>query len=135
MIILDTSALYAFLRADDPMSLTVQAALQGEPVVVVSPYVLAEIDYLVMSRFGVTAELRMLEELASGAYDLAVMGSSDLLACTRVIEQFADQRVGLADASIVVLAERYGTHRIATLDRRHFSVLRALDGRPFDLLP
>ena len=135
MIILDTSALYAFLRADDPMNRPLQDALQSEPVVVVSPFVLAEIDDLLLTRYGVSAEIRMLEELASGSYDLAVVGSSDLLACARVIEQFADQRVGLTDASIVVLADRYRTNRIATLDRRHFSVLRGLDGRPFDILP
>lgn len=135
MIIVDTSALYAFLRVDDPMRAALHSALRDEPVLVISPYVLAELDYLLLTRYGVSAELRMLEELASGGYDLAVLGSSDLLACARLIEQFADQRVGLTDASIVVLADRYRTRRIATLDRRHFAVLRGLDGRPFDILP
>jgi predicted nucleic acid-binding protein len=52
-----------------------------------------------------------------------------------VIENFADQQIGLADASMVVLAGRYRSRAIATLDRRHFSVLRTLDGHAFEILP
>jgi predicted nucleic acid-binding protein len=52
-----------------------------------------------------------------------------------VIEQYADLRIGVTDASIVVLADRYGTDRVLTLDVRHFRALSTLDGRPFTLLP
>lgn len=43
--------------------------------------------------------------------------------------------MGLADASLVVLAHRYGTDRLLTLDERHFRVLRTREGQPFRLLP
>jgi len=39
------------------------------------------------------------------------------------------------DASLIVLADRHRTRSVLTLDHRHFRVLRALDGRPIDLLP
>ena len=52
-----------------------------------------------------------------------------------VIEQYRDQSIGVTDASIVVLAARYGTASVLTLDRRHFEVLRPLDGGHFRLLP
>ena len=42
---------------------------------------------------------------------------------------------GPADASLVVLADRFATRRLLTLDRRRFSVVRALDGAPFELPP
>lgn len=135
MIILDTSALYALLRAEDPACRAVYDALRDEPVRVVSPYVVAELDYLFLTRYGVQPELQVLEELASGEYDLAVLGAADLLACTAVLARYADQEIGVTDASLVVLADRYGTDRICTLDRRHFGLLRSLDGRPFTLLP
>lgn len=135
MIILDTSALYALLRAEDPMQQAVLDVVRRAPVRVVSPYVVAELDYLFLTRYGVSAELQVLEELASGAFDLAALSSADLLGCTRVITEFSDHAVGVTDASLVVLADRYRTRRIVTLDRRHFSVLRGLDGRPFELLP
>jgi predicted nucleic acid-binding protein len=43
--------------------------------------------------------------------------------------------VGITVASLVVLADRYQTRTICTLDRRHFSVLRTLDDQPFDIVP
>lgn len=52
-----------------------------------------------------------------------------------VIGKYSDQDIGLADASLVVLAHQYETHHILTLDHRHFGVVRALDGGPFHLLP
>ena len=52
-----------------------------------------------------------------------------------MIASYRDQEIGVADASIVVLAERYRTRAIASLDRRHFDVLRPLDGRYFEVLP
>jgi predicted nucleic acid-binding protein len=48
---------------------------------------------------------------------------------------YADLDPGLADLSIVVLAARLGTTRIATFDARHFRVLRPLSGGSFALLP
>ena len=51
------------------------------------------------------------------------------------MERYGDQAIGVADASIVVLADRYATRRVLTLDRRHFEVVRAADGAPFQLLP
>jgi hypothetical protein len=52
-----------------------------------------------------------------------------------VIGQYRDLELGLADASIVVLAERYGTVEILSLDERHFRALTGPDGRSFRLLP
>lgn len=101
----------------------------------VSPFVLAELDYLVAKRFGVSAEIQALEVLSSGAFDHATLGAADVVACCAVIDRYRDLNVGLTDASLVVLAARYGTDRVCTLDRRHFQVLRMLDGRPFTVLP
>ncbi len=41
----------------------------------------------------------------------------------------------MTDASIVVLAQKYRTDRVLTLDRRHFTVLRTASDAPFILLP
>ena len=59
----------------------------------------------------------------------------DVQAARKVIARYRDQAFGLADASIVVLARRYSTRRVATLDRRHFTVLRPLSGGRFSILP
>lgn len=135
MIVADTSGLLALFNAREPRHDEVRAAVERDPDVVVSPYVVAELDYLVATRLGVDAELRVLNELAGGAYHLADVGETELRAAVAVIERYRDQEIGVADASLVVLASRYRTTSILTLDRRHFSVLRPLDGGRFRLLP
>ena len=135
-MILDTSALLAYFDADEPDHQAVAALLENtdEPLVV-SPYVVAELDYLVASRLGVTAELAVLAELAGGAWDLPAVDAEGLAGARAVVERYADQRVGVADASNVVLAARYRTQTIVTLDRRHFDVLHPLSGGRFTVLP
>ena len=60
--------------------------------------------------------------------------TNDRVEWTKTIHNLAGN-IGLADASIVVLANRYDTDRVLTLDERHFRALRTLDGKPFTLLP
>jgi uncharacterized protein len=135
-VIVDTSALLAFFDTDEPDHAAVAAILETatEPLVV-SPYVLAELDYLVSSRLGVSAGLSVLSELAGGAWDLAALDTADLEEARAVVERYADQSIGLADASIVVLAARYQTRTVVSLDRRHFGVVRPIDGGSFEILP
>lgn len=135
-MIVDTSALLAFFDTDEPDHEAVSAVLGGatEPLVV-SPYVVAELDYLVAFRLGVSAELAALQELTGGAWDLPAIDVEELVKARAVIERYADQNIGVADASNVILAERYRTRTIVTLDRRHFDVLRPLGGGRFRILP
>jgi predicted nucleic acid-binding protein len=102
---------------------------------VVSPYVVAELDHLVASRLGVAAEMAVLAELAGGSWDLPAIDAEGLRDARAVIERYTDQRIGVADASNVVLAARYRTQTIVTLDHRHFDVLRPLAGGRFTVLP
>lgn len=135
-MIVDTSALLAFFDRDEPDHAAVVHAIDAatEPLVV-SPYVVAELDYLVGSRLGTAAELVVLDELAGGAWELAGFGTDDVAKARAVIERYVDQSIGIADASNVVLASRYRTRILVTLDHRHFDVLRPLDGGHFELLP
>jgi predicted nucleic acid-binding protein len=135
-VIVDTSALLAFFDTDEPdhAAVTTIVNTATEPLVV-SPYVVAELDYLVASRLGISAELAVLRELAGGAWDLAVFGTEDLAQAHAVVESYADQSIGLADASNVILAACYQTRTVVTLDRRHFAVVRPIDGGSFKILP
>jgi hypothetical protein len=135
-LIVDTGALLAFFDTDEPDHLAVSAVLVGatEPLVV-SPYVVAELDYLVAPPLGVSAELAVLRELTGGAWDLPAVDVDELAKARTVIERYPDQNIGLADASNVILAERYRTRTIVTLDHRHFDVLRPLSGGRFRILP
>ena len=135
-MIADTSGLLALFNRTEPLHGEVQRVVDAatEPLVV-SPYVIAELDYLVATRIGVDAELSVLEELASGAYDVAAFDAEALAQATSVIARYHDQAVGVADASLVVLADRHRTRELLTLDHRHFDVVRPLSGGRFKLLP
>lgn len=135
-MIADTSALFALFDGDDPAHAALVAAVDGltEPLAV-SPFVVAELDYLVMTRIGVEAELEVLAELARPTFDIVQLATPDLEAAARVIKRYHDQSIGLADAHQVVMAERLGTRDILTLDRRHFDVLRPLQGGRFRVTP
>jgi len=134
--IADTSGLLALFNAAEPEHETVRHLVADlDDPVVVSPYVVAELDYLVATRVGVDAELAVLAELAGGAYELAQLDAADVARASLVIERYRDQAVRLADASIVVLADRHRTREILTLDHRHFDVLRPLSGGRFKLMP
>ena len=74
-------------------------------------------------------------ELAGGAWELPAFEAADLAAARELIERYADQSIGLADASIVILAARYRTKTIVTLDRRHFDIVRPFGGGRFTVLP
>jgi predicted nucleic acid-binding protein len=52
-----------------------------------------------------------------------------------LIEQYADLPLGGTDASLVVIAERLGVDTVATLDHRHFRVVRPKHTAAFTLLP
>jgi uncharacterized protein len=97
--------------------------------------IVAEADRLVGARGGRAAPTALRADLSAGAY-LVDWWQAAIPATVRVAERYADLGIGLADASLVVLAERLGTVEIATLDERHFRAIRPLDGLPaFRLLP
>ena len=106
---------------------------EADPLAI-SPFVLAELDYLTARIAGVDAELSVLAEMSSGAFEIAGFDAVDLVRAHSVIERYRDPQLALTDASLVVLAAKYGGHAIATFDERRFGVLQSLSGKPFRLL-
>ena len=136
MIILDTSGLLAALDASQRHHAAAVAALRAaDPPWVLSPFVLAELDYLLASRVGESAERALLSEVGREVYRLESFQSDDITAAERVIAKYAALEIGLADASVVVLAARYGVRDLLTLDERHFRAIRGPGSRPFRILP
>lgn len=136
MILLDTSGLLAAIDADQPRHEAAAAALRAaSPPRLLSPFVLAELDYLIGRRVGRNAQLALLDAVSLQTYRIEPFDAGDVEEARAVVERYADLDVGLADASLVVLANRYGARDLLTLDERHFRVLRGPRGRPFRLLP
>jgi predicted nucleic acid-binding protein len=135
-VIVDTSALLAYFDAAEPDHQAVSRVIdRSDEWLVVSPYVVAELDYLLATRVNVDAELAVLRELSSNAWELAEFAAPQLEEAIKIIEKYRDQHIGIADASNVVLADMYRTRTIVTLDRRHFGILRPIRGGRFTILP
>lgn len=135
MILVDTSGLLAALDAAQRLHREAAASLAAAtPPLLLSPFVLAELDYLLATRVSHSARTSLLDEVQRGALQLEAFSAADVQAALAIIERHADLAVSLADASIVVLATRHQTRDVLTLDQRHFRVLAAND-MPFRLLP
>ncbi len=135
MILLDTSGLLAAIDAAQRRHSEAAGSLAGAaPPLLLSPFVLAELDYLVAARVGAPARDALLEEVGRGAYALEAMSSADVRRARAIINRHADLGISLADASIALLAQRHRVRDVLTLDERHFRVLTA-NGRAFRLLP
>ncbi len=97
--------------------------------------VVTEVTYLLGTRLGTEAEVRFLGDLASGSLIAEPVAASDWLRIAELTSTYGDLPLGTVDASVVAAAERLGTTQLATLDRRHFTVVRPAHVRAFELLP
>ena len=86
--------------------------------------VITEVAYLLGTRVGTETEVRFLGDLAAGELVTEPIAPADWLRIAELVATYRDLPLGTVDASIVAVSERLGTSAIATLDRRHFSVVR-----------
>jgi predicted nucleic acid-binding protein len=136
VILIDTSGLLAALFEDQRDHEACAAALlDAEPPRILSPYVVAEADFLIHKYGGLKAELLFLEELARGVYELPSFEESDIEQAREIIVKYRTLEIGLADASIAVLAARYECRDVLTLDHRHFRAIRHSGRRVFRIFP
>ena len=135
-LIADSGALYALYDADDEHHHPVRQAIERERGTIVVPTaILSEIDYLLREFLGVQAELDFLESIQTGAFALEPFTNPDLERCRELIAQYRDLDLGLADASVMATAERFGVFRVLTVDERHFRAVVSKQKRPFTLIP
>jgi uncharacterized protein len=136
MILVDTSGALQLASSSAQRHADVVEVVEGlAGPFLLSPFVLAELDYMLGTRHGQTAQLAMLDEVVEGAYELAEFGRADVESATKVIRRYGDLQIGLADASIVVLAEKHQATDVLTFDSRHFRTMTGPGGRPFRLFP
>lgn len=133
---IDTSVIVAYMNAADEHHASVSAWLdQVDDDLATTPVIVAEVDHLIAARGGPVASSALRRDLAAGAY-LVEWWPGAIASAVQIAERYADNALGLADASLVALADRLDTIDIATLDERHFRALRPVSGgTAFRLLP
>jgi hypothetical protein len=135
-LILDTGVLFAALNEEDPEHLKCGALLtEASETLVVPDPVLVELEYWMRKIASPDAWLAFCEDVHGGAYSLHPLDSATLLAASRLQVRYADLSIGLVDAAVFVTCDVLGERKVATLDQRHFRVLRTEDGKSLELLP
>jgi predicted nucleic acid-binding protein len=135
-LIVDAGPLYAAYDADDAEHDRCRRLLEGHPGLILVPIlVVTEVAYLLASKVGIETEVRFLGDLAAGELVPEDVAAGDWLRIAALVAAYRDLPLGTVDASIVAAAERLGVGTIATLDRRHFTVVRPDHKNAFELVP
>jgi predicted nucleic acid-binding protein len=135
-LILDAGPLVALAEVNDRRAAIIQTILAAEPGELIVPApVTAEVDYLLRTRGGAEAGRGFMEDIADGRLHVGCLTRDDHARALSLDRQYQALNLGLADSSVVVLAEKHRTNRILTLDERHFRPITPLQGGSFTLLP
>ena len=135
-LILDTGPLYASLDRSDADHATCRALIEStdEPLVIPSP-VLVEVDYWIHRRLHPGALVALLADIQGGAYRVEDVAGPDYPRIADLCDRYADADIGFVDAAVLAIVERLDEPKLATLDRRHFGILRPRHRDSLVLLP
>lgn len=136
MLLADTGPLVAVANARDTHHAACRALLETHPGTVGVPApVIVEVCQLLAARRGTEAEAAFLTSLGSGELEVVDLHLADYTRAADLVTQYADLPLGAVAATVIAVAERLGLSEIATLDRRHFTVVRPSHLDAFTLLP
>ena len=135
-LILDTGPLYASLDRSDQDHDACRRLIEtaGEPLLIPAP-VLVEVDYWISQRLSPGVLVALLADIEAGAYRVADLEPADYARVRELCDRYADSDIGFVDAAVLAIVERFREPKLATLDRRHFSVLRPRHVDALELVP
>lgn len=136
MLIVDTGVIVAAADRSDPHHQACAAVLENAPgPLITSPMVIAEAAYLINRELGPMAEQALYTAIIDDALIVESLSHGDWIRVHQLVGQYQDLPLGGTDASVIALAERFTATQVATLDRRHFSIVRPPHTAAFTLLP
>ena len=135
-LVLDTGVLLAAIEPRDRNHDACVDLLRAvrEPRIVPAP-VLVELEYLLRRVSDGAAFITFLEDCRDGAFRIEPLLPEDYVRVGDLLEQYQDLGLGLVDAAVLAVTERLREPKLATLDQRHFSVVRPRHVRALELLP
>ncbi len=136
MLIVDTGVLLAAADSNDPDHAACARLLENSAgPILTTPLVVAETGYLIARQLGPSAEAGFFRLVAEGEISMEILTGDDLYRVADLVETYVDLPLGGTDASVIAIAERHSERVIATLDHRHFSVVRPRHIDGFELVP
>jgi predicted nucleic acid-binding protein len=97
--------------------------------------VVAEVGYLLNRDARAEVEALFLTALADGDFTPVELVAVDYHRAAELVTGYADLPLGTTDATVIALSERLGVGEVATLDHRHFRVVRPQHVAALTLLP
>ena len=132
MIAADTGYWYALIDQQDRFHEAAITARKGlrERLVTTWP-VVVETSYLLGRTFGSDAPADWLRVVAANEFEVYDLTRTDAARVAVLMRQYENLPMDLADASLVVLAERTSDGRILSTDQRDFNAYRFKNSKPF----
>lgn len=133
-LILDTGVIYGALdRADRHFEESRRLLEETRELLVLPAVVLPEVDYWVRDRLGPGPTVALMRDVDDGVFVVEDLEHEDYRRVAEILDRY--EQVGFVDAAILAIVERYGEDKLATFDRRHFSMLRPRHTESLELLP
>jgi uncharacterized protein len=135
-LILDAGPVFASLDRRDADHRACRSLIQTatETLVIPGP-VLPEVDYLISRRLNPGILVSLLQDITAGAFQIVEVEHSDYPRILELCDRYADADIGFVDAAVLAIVERLNEPKLATLDHRHFGVLRPRHVDSLTLLP
>jgi predicted nucleic acid-binding protein len=135
-LVLDTGPLYASLDRRDAHHQSCRRLIEAatEPLVIPAP-VLVEVDYWVSKWLHPGTWRLLLDDIVDGAFLIEDLQPQDYRRVRELCDRYADADIGFVDAAVLAVVERLNEPKLATLDRRHFGMLRPRHLDALILLP
>jgi predicted nucleic acid-binding protein len=135
-LILDTGPLFAVLNRGDSHHRACRALLESsrEHLVIPAP-VLPELNFLIRRSLHPGVLAALLDDILAGAYHVENVQPEDYARIRELCDLYGDSDIGFVDAAVFAIVERLREPKLATLDRRHFGVLRPRHVDSLTLLP
>jgi uncharacterized protein len=135
VVVADTGFVVALLNRSDIRHTDVVAIYQQQQQILLPQTVLTEVAYLLGRDAGISTAIAFLRGIGASRFNLVALTDVDLERVAEILEKYADSRIDFVDASVMAVAERYGSKTILTLDQRDFRLFRPKHCEGFEILP
>ncbi len=128
-VIVDTGPLVSLFKRRDRDHARVISYLRNHPCTLITTWpVVTEAWHLISP----PAALHLVRWIAAGGLVVCELGEGAAVEMARLLAKNAARPMDLADASLVLLAQRMGVLEILTIDRADFDTYRLPDRRRFN---
>lgn len=136
MLIVDTGVLVATADLNDIDHHACRQLLETDRgPLVTTTMIIAEAAYMIDRQIGPDGELGLYSAIIDNTLIVEQLTPADWERISALVDRYRDLPLGGSDASLIAIAERLNTTRVATLDHRHFRVVKPAHCPAFELVP